>query len=491
MQNLKNHLKTISKFESAVSLLSWDFETYMPPKAAQKRAEIIGEIAGHAFKLFTSDKTGLLIEKAESEASSDIDKAVIRVAKKEYEKAKKIPPELFKEFQITTSKAQHFWEIAKNENNFAIFQPHLEKIVELTGKIVDCLGYKENKYDTLLDQYEPGLKTSQLKKIISYVKPFLVNFLDKIENGTKPDDKILTGDFSIEKQKKFSEKILDFLNYDKNAGRLDVSAHPFTITIGAFDVRITTRYSRSDLKNSIFSTIHECGHALYEQGIPEDFRELPIGEGASMAIHESQSRFWENIVGRSLNFWKFVYPTFCEIFSEFENVPVEKFWKAINKVERSFIRTEADEVTYNLHIMLRFEIEEALINNKISVKDLPVIWNEKMKEYIGVIPEKESDGVLQDVHWSHGSFGYFPSYMLGNLYAAQFYHTMTKDISDFDERILQGDFKSILNWLREKIHSKGKIYEPLELLKNVTGEDLNPEYYANYITKKFTMIYNL
>ena len=489
MKELKEHLRKISRFENALSLLHWDMETYMPPRAVEKRAEIIGEISEYVFEQFSSDKTKELIEKANPQDKES--EAIVKLVKKEYDKIKKTPKKLYIELQKETAKAQQAWQTAKRENNFNIFKPHLQKIVDLEKEILEHLGYDENKYDTLLDQYEPGLKTKDLKEIIPPLRDFLVKFLDKLDSGNPPNTDILEGEYDENLQKELSTEILKYLNYDFSSARLDISEHPFTISISHNDVRITTRFDKHDIKNSIFSTIHECGHALYELNIPEEYRDLPIGDGASMGIHESQSRFWENIVGRSLEFWKFMYPTLIKYFPKFKDVPIEDFWRAINKVERSLIRTEADEVTYNLHIMLRFEIEEALINDRITVDELPAIWNEKMEKYLGIKPKDDSHGVLQDVHWAHGSFGYFPSYMLGNLYAAQFLHVMKNDIPDFYNKIENGEFKTILNWLSEKIHSKGKVYEPIELVKMVTGEQLNPKYFINYVKEKFEKVYML
>ncbi|NUU98482.1 carboxypeptidase M32 [Marinitoga sp. 1138] len=492
LEDLKKRLRLISRYNTAAALLEWDFETMMPEKAAEERAEVIGEISGHAFEMSVSDETWNLVLNAERELlESEVDKAIVRVAKKELEKSKKIPPELYKELSIETSKAQAAWEKAKTNNDFSIFQPHLEKIVELTKQIADKLGYEENRYDALLDMYEPGLKTSELKKIIEPLRDFLVNYLAKLEKGEKPDNEILKQFFPVEKQKELSIRALNLMNYDFKAGRMDVAMHPFTTTIGLNDVRITTRYNEHDLNDSLYSTIHEGGHALYEQGIPAEFSGLPIGDGASMGIHESQSRFWENIVGRSPEFWEYFYNDLVDVFPELKKYTPEDIFRATNYVERSLIRTEADEVTYNLHIMLRFEIEEALINDKIKVADLPKIWNEKMEKYLGVVPEKDSEGVLQDVHWAHGSFGYFPSYMLGNLYSAQLLYAMKKDIPDYNETIRKGDFKPLLKWLRDKIHSKGKMYEPGELIKMATGEELNPEYFMKYIEEKFNKVYKI
>ncbi|ABR30395.1 peptidase M32 [Thermosipho melanesiensis] len=489
MEKLKNHLKRLSKFENALALLHWDMETYMPSNAAERRAKIIGEISTYVFEEFVSEKTKEYLESANPKTSED--EAIIRLVKKELEKVEKIPPKLFKELQIANALSQQAWQKAKEKAAFNIFKPHLEKVVKLQKEVIEHIGYEKNRYDTLLDNYEPGLKTETLKKIIPTLRKFLVDFVDELENGEKPNTDILEGEYDVEKQREFSLELLKMLNYDLTSGRLDASAHPFTISISHNDVRITTRFDKYDIKNSIFSTIHECGHALYEQGIPEEYRELPIGDGASMGIHESQSRFWENIVGRSLEFWNFVYPTFVKYFPRFKDVEVEEFWRAINIVERSLIRTEADEVTYNLHIMLRFELEEALINDKITVEELPMLWNEKMKEYLNITPKNNAEGVLQDVHWAHGSFGYFPSYMLGNLYASQILFAMKKDIQNIEEKIQSGQFDEILSWLRNKIHSKGKVLEPNELIKEISGEELNPNYFVSYIKEKYSKVYRI
>jgi len=340
--------------------------------------------------------------------------------------------------------------------------------------------------------YEPGMTTKELKRIIEDLKFKLVDFVKELsEKGTKPEEDFLFKKYDVKKQKELSMKALKLMNYDFDAGRLDVAAHPFTIKINPGDVRITTRYQEKDIRDSFFSTIHEGGHALYEQGISVKYADTPLYDGASMGVHESQSRYWENILGRSQEFWKYFYPTMKENFEQLNNIELNDFYKAINVVEKSLIRVDADEVTYNLHIMLRFEIEEALINEKIKVEDLPKIWNKKMKEYLDVVPENDSVGVLQDVHWSHGSFGYFPSYMLGNLFSAQFFNQMKKDIPNYKELVESGDLKTILNWLRKNIHKHGKKYEPNELLEKVTSEKLNPDYFMDYLKEKYTKVYNI
>ncbi len=490
VEDLKNRFLWLSRYEMALSLLRWDQEVNMPPKGFTRRAETIGEIAGFVFENATSDEMGKLIEKAEAEAETELDRALVRFAKMDYEKYKKIPKKLYVEFQVETSRAEHAWEEAKKNSDFSLFRPYLEKVLKLTVEIAEHLGYEENIYDAMLDFFEPGLRTSDLEKVIPDLRSFLVGVVNKVEKAGNVED-VLKGKFDVEAQKVLVRRALEFIGYDFEAGRIDVSAHPFTTTIGPGDVRITIKYDEKDLKEALYSALHEGGHALYEQGIPEELRGLPIGEGASMAVHESQSRFWENIIGRSLAFWEAFKPFLEEVFPELKNVGVGKLWRSSNIVKRSLIRIEADEVTYNLHIMLRFELEKALLNGDLDVKDLPTAWNEKMEEYLSVKPKRDSEGVLQDVHWSHGTFGYFPSYMLGNIYAAQFLHAMERELGNVDELVRSGETREILKWLRDRIHSKARTKTPKELLVEVTGEKLNADHFKDYISKKYSNLYDI
>lgn len=496
IKDLKEKLSDISKYHQVMSLLNWDLETGAPNDSFDYASDTLGELSAQVYRMETSEEIGNLIVKLKSEEEyknlSADDRRIVDLVKKEYERNKKLPEDFVKEFTKITSKAQKFWVEARKNNDFNIFKPYLEKIVKMSIKEAEYLGYEENRYDALLDMYEPGMTTKELKRIISELKGKLVSFVKELtDKGTKPEESFLFESFNIEKQKDLSMKALELMNYDFKSGRLDIAAHPFTIRINPGDVRITTRYQEKDIRDSFFSTIHEGGHALYEQGISKDYADTPLYDGASMGIHESQSRYWENILGRSLEFWKHFYPEMKKTFEQLNDISLEDFYRAINVVEKSFIRVDADEVTYNLHIMLRFEMEEALINEKIDVKDLPEIWNKKMEEYLGIIPENDSVGVLQDVHWSHGSFGYFPSYMLGNLFSAQIFNQMKKDIPDYYKNIEEGNLKPILKWLRENIHKHGKKYEPNELLERVTKEKLNPDYFMDYLKEKYKKIYKI
>ncbi|HOB15772.1 MAG TPA: carboxypeptidase M32 [Defluviitoga sp.] len=496
IDNFKEYLAKISRYEQALSLIYWDLETYAPDKSVYYRSKALAELSEMRYNLFVSNKMAeFLAYFAQENILRDLnetDKALIKVADKEFEKIKKIPAKLVRNLAETTANANLAWKQAKENDDFSIFQPYLDEIIRLVKEEADSLGYEKNRYDALLDLYEPGLKTTEVSEIIAYLKENLILFLNKLlEEGKEPRDDFYKGNFDMNKQKELSLEALKFMNFDFSSGRLDTSVHPFTTKIGPRDVRITTKYSTEDLRYSLFSTIHECGHALYELNIPAVFFETPLDEGASMAIHESQSRFWENIIGRSLPFWNYFSTRIKLIFNSFKGLSSKDLYKGVNIVERSLLRTEADEVTYNFHIMLRFEIEEALINDKITTKELPLIWNDKMKEYLGIVPPNNSLGVLQDVHWSNGSFGYFPSYMLGNLYAAQLFSKLKQDIPSYSSDLEKGEATSIINWLKDNIHQYGKMVEPQELIYRVTGEKLNPKYFVDYITNKYTEIYNI
>jgi len=495
-EEFKKYVKKIQYYYQALSLIRWDIETGAPKKCIESRAQAIGEISTYAFEMSTSEKMENFLNELSlpesMEKLSDNDRALVRVMKKDFEKQKKIPPELVGQLSVASSKAQAAWEKAKINDDFSIFQPFLQEVVLLTKKMADCLGYEANRYDALLDEYEPGFKSNDVKKVISYLKKELVPFVEKITEKEVDDDySFLKMKVDRQVQRKLSEKVLRLMNYDHDAGRLDVSMHPFTTSIGANDIRITTFYRDNDFSDSFFSTVHECGHALYEQGVSSELADTPLSSGASMAMHESQSRLWENIVARSHEFWEFFYPETVKIIPELSSIDMERFYRGINTVKRSLIRTQADEVTYNLHIMMRFEIEEALINDRIKVSELEQIWNSKMEEYLGIVPLKASEGILQDVHWSHGSFGYFPSYMLGNVYSVQIYNQMKKDIPSLKDSISNGDLKVILDWLREKIHVHGKKYEPKELLAMITGQEPDPSYFMEYIKEKYSHIYKI
>lgn len=490
-------IKRIRYYNDALAVLYWDLRTGAPKKGVAQRAEVIGMLSEEAFKLSTSAEMEKYLEHFSEQDQNgrldDVMKAVVKECRREFDKYKKIPKAKYKEYVVLTSEAESVWEDAKNSNDFELFRPYLDRIVDFNLEFIELWGYKDNKYNTLLDFYEPGMTVEKLDMIFSRLRSRIVPLAEKIkESHYQPEDKILKQYFSIDKQKEFSLYILGKMGYDFQAGRLDETEHPFTTGINPGDVRITTHYYPNDFASALMSSMHEGGHALYEQNISDELKGTPLCTGTSMGIHESQSRFWENIIGRSRGFWNKYYKDLQKVFpQQLNDVTLDDFYRAINKVESSLIRVEADEVTYNLHIMIRYEIEKALINKEIKVSELPGIWNEKMKEYLGAVPPNDSKGVLQDVHWAGGGFGYFPSYTLGNIYSAQFYNTARKEIKDFDDLVEKGELIKIKEWLSEKIYKYGKLLEPAEILMKVTGEEINPEYLIDYLENKYKEIYKL
>lgn len=489
----KKHLQEIGKLESAISLLHWDQRTYLPQKGLAARALVLGKLARIAFELLVSDKLGHYLEELETQDDLSLEEqASIRVVGKAYRRHKSIPPDIYEQFTIAQSRSESAWEQAKKTSDFELFRPHLQKMVDFSRQFAQLYGYETNPYDALLEEYEPGMTTEQLRSVIEPLRKKLVPFIKRLrEEGTRPRTEILDGTFPIDKQEELSLRVLKAMGYDFSAGRLDTTVHPFTISTGPQDTRVTTRFIGDNLFSGISSTMHEGGHALYGQGIPPELHWSGLDGGASFGIHESQSRMWENMIGKQLPFLKFFQPILASVFPEFAHTRPETLYNALNTVTPSLIRIEADEVTYNLHIMLRFELEEQLINGRISITDLPEVWKDAMKRYLGVVPKDDAHGVLQDVHWSTGMFGYFPSYMLGNLYAAQIFAKVREEIPDLDEQIANGKLVVLLSWLRKQVHRFGKTYEPQELLQRITGERLNPSYFTRYITDKYSLIYSL
>lgn len=497
LQKLKQLDEKISAYSSVLSLSGWDSKVMAPKKGRKTFANAIGIVSTEVFKLRVSDDMGnLLAELTKPDiynSLEDKDQALVRKYNHSYSRNKSIPTHLYQEYSVLTGEANQVWEEARANNDFTIYQPYLEKMVEFKRKFAEYYGYEDHPYDALMDDFEPGLKVKDIDPIFQNLRRSSVNLLEKIiASNVNLDRSFLQQDFEIKKQKAFLHNLLPKLGYDTEAGRLDATAHPFANKVNRNDVRITTRYDKNNLSFALFSTIHEVGHALYEQGVSEDLEGTALNRGVSLGIHESQSRFLENMVARTPEFWQAFYSDLQATFSDqLKNVSSEQFYRASNSVQPSLIRVEADELTYNLHIMIRYEIEKGLIAGDIEVKDLPQIWNDKMEEYLGIRPETDSVGVLQDVHWSFGAIGYFHTYTLGNLYAAQILNTIQKKIPDFYKQISQGNLLEIREWLREQIHQHGSIYQPIELIQKVTGEKLNADYLVNYLEDKYSKLYNL
>jgi Zn-dependent carboxypeptidase len=410
----------------------------------------------------------------------------------DYEKQTKVPTKMVAEFAQASTLAEVAWEHARAEDNFKLFQADLERLVELRREYAGFFKPFAHVYDPLLDDFEPGLTTKDVQDIFGKLRPQQVALLKAIAEKPQIDNSFLHVNYPEKGQWDFGVDVITRFGFDWNRGRQDKSVHPFTTSFGIGDVRITTRFDPEHAESALFSTMHEGGHALYEQGIAQSLDRYPLANGASMAVHESQSRLWENIVGRSKAFWKFFYPHLQKAFpTQLAGVSLEQYYRGINKVEPSFIRTEADEATYNLHIMLRMEIEIALMEGTLAVKDLPEAWNARMKDYLGIVPPNNRLGVLQDVHWSSGLMGYFPTYALGNLISAQLWEKIQFDLPNIESQIEAGQFAELLNWLRQNIHRHGAKFEPQVLVKRVTGSTITPEPYMRYLTKKYSEIYGL
>lgn len=496
-KEFREKLLELWHINSALAVLSWDQEVNMPTKGADLRAKTIASLAGLLHQKFVSKDFAKIIKEVKKFYDrSELNRkeaAIFREVWREYSREVKLPSEFVEELAEVCSRSQSVWAKARKESNFEIFQSYLEKIVEMKRREAKLVGYKNSPYDALIDTYEPGMTSEELSVVFYELKIFLVDILKKIKKSKKKiDAKKLKGNFPLDKQEQFNKYVAEKMGFDFEAGRMDISTHPFTTNFHPDDVRITTRYDRSNLLYSVLSTIHETGHALYEQGIKVENFGTPLGESISLGIHESQSRIWEKNIGQSKEFWKYFYPELKKIFPDiFRKIKIDEFYEAINEVKASPIRTEADELTYNLHIILRFEIEKELIEGSIEVKDLPKIWNAKMKEYLGLKISKDSQGVLQDVHWSGGSIGYFPTYTLGNLYAAQLHAKIKKDIPGLEKEIEKGNFENLLAWLRKNIHNHGKLYTADELIRKITGETLSSKYFMDYINSKYGKIYGL
>lgn len=490
IQEFKECIKEKKYLLASIEVLQWELETLAPKKGQDYLSEVLAYMSMKDYELSTSDKFQNLVRDLlqEKESLDPILQKEVEQAAEEMEKMKKIPAEEYRAYAELCAKNQGVWEEAKQNNNFQLVEENLTKIFEYNRKFARYLQKEEkNLYDVLLRDYEKGMTCEKLDVFFASLKKEIVPLLHKIQKKKKQSFPFLTSPISKEKQKEFCHLLAEYLGFDFERGILAESEHPFTLNINKKDVRITTKYMESLPFSSIFSTIHETGHAIYEQQIGDELVSTLLGSGGSMGLHESQSRFWENIIGRSFEFWKELYPSLQTHFTSLKTIPLEEFYQAINQVEASLIRTEADELTYCLHIMLRYELEKEIIEGTLSVKDLPKAWNEKIEEYLGITVPNATEGVLQDVHWYAGLIGYFPSYALGNAYASQLFHTMKQELSlnDYSQDKLQ----EVRLWLGENIHQYGMMKTTSELIREITGEDLNPDYYIEYLKNKYEALY--
>lgn len=493
---LLKRLKEVEDLGSALGLLNWDMEVKMPEGGSKARARQMSTLSRIHHELRTSDETGRLLEDAEKELAGtpeDSDEAaMLRVARYDYDQHTKLPADFVAEHTQLTAEAHDIWAKARAESNFRHFEPALSKIVDMTLRQAEYLGYSEHPYDALLNQFERGMTAADVKRIFDSHKPALIDLIAQVG---KVQDRVSNAPvhqpFDINKQREFALGIVERFGFDFKRGRQDVSVHPFCTNFSRNDVRLTTRFYDDFLNPALFGLMHEAGHGMYEQGSPEKHDGTPLAGGTSLGVHESQSRLWENIVGRSRQFWKWAYPQLQQTFPQLGSTDLEAFYRAINTVERQFIRVEADEATYNLHIMLRFELECDLVAGKVKVSDLPEEWNERFEAYLGVTPRNDAEGVLQDVHWSFGGIGYFPTYALGNLLSVQYYDTALKAHPSIPDEIAEGQFGTLFNWLNENIYTHGRKYTAPELTQRITGGPIDPAPYVAYLQNKYADVYGL
>jgi carboxypeptidase Taq len=481
---------------SCGSLLSWDESTYMPRHGSAHRGEQMGLLARLGHEMVTAPVVGELLTEVERSAlvrDPESDAAAnVREMRRNYDRAVKVPARLVEELARVSTTAQAVWREARKGNDFALFRPHLETLVKLLREKADAIGYAASRYDALLDEYEPGATATDVTALFAKLRGELVPLVQAIlASGRKAPKHLLERDFPVDRQRLFGEAAAAALGFDFDSGRLDDTTHPFCSGIGPGDVRLTTRYNAHHFNESFFGILHEAGHGLYEQGLPAEHFGTPVGSYCSLGIHESQSRLWENQVGRSRPFWEHFFPRAVQAFASLRGVALNDWLWAINDVQPSFIRVEADEATYNLHIVLRFELEQAIIAGDLIVSDVPAAWNDKFAQLIGLKVEKDAQGCLQDVHWSFGGMGYFPTYTLGNLYSAQFMEAARRDLGDLDADFRRGDFSRLKAWLNEKIHRPGMRWRAGDLCRRVTGRPLDHAPLIAYLRGKYGPLYGV
>lgn len=497
LEQLKAHLKVPIDLSSAVAVLGWDQEVYMPEEGIKARSEQLSTLSSLAHKMFTSEETATLLSAAEDEVAAldygSDDASMTRIARREYDLLTKLPTELVIRETKATSKAFIAWRKAREAKDFSQFQPNLQEIVDIAIEKSSYLGYEEHPYDALLNQFEPGIKTKQVEQLFGDLKKGLVPLIQEIAAKPEIDDSFFSEqEYSPDRQWDLTMLMLNDIGYNFKRGRQDKAPHPFTTNFSVSDVRVTTRLLPNRPQSAIFSTVHEGGHALYEMGSPESYDRTVLAGGATLGLHESQSRLWENQVARSVPFWKYYYPIFRAFFpKQLQGIDFTKFHRAINKVQPDFIRVEADEVTYNLHVFVRFELEKELITGKLKVSDIPEAWNARYEQYLGITPPDDAQGCLQDIHWSHGTIGYFPTYTIGNLISAQLYTQITQDIPNLESHFERGEFAPLLKWLREKVHAHGRKFTAPELLEREFGTTISAQPLLDYMREKYTVIYDL
>ena len=493
---LVEHYTDTAYLFSSAELVAWDQRTYIPANGHRHRSRQMEALAKLIHQRSTDPRIGehlAIIEDSDFlDSRSDAHQANVRMWRRDYDRQVKIPEKLASQLAGAAAAGESAWEAAVGDNNWQSFFPHLEKLVALSREKAEHIGYKNEPYDALLDEYEMGLTSAAMQGLFTELKTPLINLLHRIlESPVQPKSSILNGNFEKSAQQKICTKLVESIGYSFDSGRIDESMHPFSVGIGPGDSRITTRYNNEYLGSGLFGCLHEAGHSLYELGLPENHYGTPAGMFLSLGVHESQSRLWENQVGRSSAFWRFAKPVLDAYFSCVKSATPDELILAVNQVKPGMIRVEADEVTYNLHVLLRFELELALFQGKLQPAELPSAWADKMDELLGIRPQNIKEGAMQDMHWSAGLFGYFPTYSIGNIYAAQLFAAANKSIDSLEEKIAVGNFAPLLQWLRTHIHQKGQCLTPAELIRQATGEPPTSKYFIDYCTSKYSALYQL
>ena len=492
---LRGRLTEVHDLTKAMFLLAWDQRTMMPANGAPVRAEKLATLSKLVHDLFTSDDVGRLLDDLvayeESLPYESDEASLIRIARRDYNRERRVPRDLRSDLTRASSSGYEAWIDARARSNYASFLPHLQRNVELRRRYADCFEADE-PYDALLEDYEPGMKAAEVREVFDVLKPELIGLVRAVaDQEGQVDNSFLRGSFPADRQRQLSLAALERLGFEPNSWRLDTTVHPFASSMSTGDIRLTTRFKEDEISDALFSTMHEFGHGVYEHNVDPALERTLLCRGASMSLHESQSRMWENLVGRSRPFWRFFYPTFQSIFPEFKSVDEDAFYRAVNKVEPSLLRVESDEVTYSLHIILRFELEQEMLSGELDLEDLPEAWNSRMEEYLGVEVTDDAHGVLQDTHWSAGSLGYFPTYALGNVVSLQIWEQALAAMPDLYDQIGQGDFGQLREWLRDQLYRHGRKLQPKELLERITGGGLDPAPYLRYLSGKVGDVYRI
>lgn len=491
LEDLQQYLEKMNRYNHVVTLLYWDMRTGMPKGGFEKHADAVAYFSTEQFQMSVAEELGNILDALmipeEYENLDDTWKFIVKKMKKDFDKNKQIPTEVFESYVRAQSEAEHFWEEAKNKSDYSVFAPKLARIIELTKEMTGYTDPGKDIYDALLDQYEEGMDSATIDRIFGELKEELVPLIAEVTAKAQPENPKLHDSFDVDAQEKIQKLLLDYIGFSWEKGAVGRTEHPFTLNFSSNDVRVTNHYYEKKPISSIFSAIHEGGHAIFEQNVNPEYNGTVAGSCHYMGIHESQSRFYENMLGRNKNFWIPIYDKLGEILPQFKEITLDEFYREINRVENSFIRTEADELTYGIHVILRYEIEKAIFRDNVDVNDLPALWNQKMQEYLGITPKNDAEGILQDMHWSGGSFGYFPSYLLGNVYDGMLREQVEKELGSIDTILAEGRIMEITKWLNEKIHKYGSIRLPKDTLMEVCGREVTAQPLIKYFKEKYPL----